>query len=271
MVMARKRLDLLLVEKGMVESREKAKALIMAGKVFGKNVRLDKPGMLVEEDAELVLKGEVHPYVSRGGLKLAKAVREFSLDLREKVVADIGASTGGFTDCSLQNGAARVYAIDVGYGQLDWKLRSDPRVVCLERTNARFLQRESLPEKVDWVVCDVSFISLAKIFPAMLNILREQGEVLALIKPQFEAGRENVGKNGVVRDPAIHEKVLSSILEKAESEGLVVKGLSYSPIRGPEGNIEFLVWLQKNGSEENAFNWRSIVTELVRQAQAGTE
>ncbi|RNC29243.1 MAG: 16S/23S rRNA (cytidine-2'-O)-methyltransferase TlyA [Candidatus Dichloromethanomonas elyunquensis] len=265
------RLDLLLVEKGMVESREKAKSLIMAGKVFHEHERLDKPGMMVEEDRRITLKGELHPFVSRGGLKLAKAIQEFGLNLKDKIIADIGASTGGFTDCSLQNGAAKVYAIDVGYGQLDWKLRSDPRVVCLERTNARFLTGESLPEMVDWVVCDVSFISLTKIFPAMLSILRNQGEVLALIKPQFEAGRENVGKNGVVKNPEVHASVIKNVLHNAVIQGFQVKGLSFSPIRGPEGNIEFLVWLKKSDSEEPSLNWNAMIAELIRQAQTGTE
>ncbi|NLI93556.1 MAG: TlyA family RNA methyltransferase [Peptococcaceae bacterium] len=265
------RLDLLLVQKGMAESREKAKSLIMAGKVYHENQLLDKPGMTIEEDRSLTLKGEIHPYVSRGGLKLAKAIQEFNLDFKDKVVADIGASTGGFTDCSLKNGAGKVYAIDVGYGQLDWKLRSDPRVVCLERTNARFLTSESLPETVDWVVCDVSFISLTKIFPAIFAVLKDQGQVLALIKPQFEAGRENVGKNGVVRDPLIHHAVLENVLESAIRQGFLIKGLSYSPIRGPEGNIEFLVWLQKNALDETQINWRDLLADLIRQAQAGTE
>jgi len=265
------RVDLFLAQKGLAESREKAKALIMAGKVFQDTLRLDKPGMLVAENANIQIKGEIHPYVSRGGLKLAKAIQEFGLDLRDKVIADIGASTGGFTDCSLQNGASKVYAVDVGYGQLDWKLRSDSRVVCLERTNARFLNGESLPEKVDWVVCDVSFISLTKIFPAMQAILKDDGQVLALIKPQFEAGRENVGKNGVVRDPQIHQNVLENVIENAVAQGFQVEALSYSPIRGPEGNIEFLVWLKKEMSSDATLDWRSTVTELVQQAKAGTE
>lgn len=266
------RLDILLVDKGMVESREKAKSLIMAGKVFNENIRLDKPGMMVNEDAALTIKGELHPFVSRGGLKLAKAIEVFQLDLKGKVIADIGASTGGFTDCALQNGAAKVYSIDVGYGQLDWKLRSDERVICLERTNARYLQEDSLPEKVDMVVCDVSFISLTKIFPAMISVLKENGQALVLIKPQFEAGRENVGKNGVVRDPQVHKDVLQNVLQEAENMGLRVCGLHFSPIRGPEGNIEFLAWLQKDNTQDGKdFDWVSMISFLVQQAQVETE
>lgn len=267
----KKRLDLLMVQKGLVDSREKAKRLIMAGIVYQENLRLDKPGMLVDENINITIKGEIHPYVSRGGLKLAKAIQEFNLDFRDKVIADIGASTGGFTDCALQNGAAKVYAIDVGYGQLDWKLRSDNRVVCLERTNARFLQTDSLPEKVDWVVCDVSFISLTKIFPAMLEILKDKGQVLALIKPQFEAGRENVGKKGVIKDAEVHLAVIEKVIRNAINLGFTIKGLSYSPIRGPEGNIEFLLWLVKGEAIAEDVDWYPIAVELVQQAKIGTE
>jgi len=265
------RLDVLLVQKGMVESREKAKALIMAGKVFQENMRLDKPGMPVNDDLNIIIKGELHPYVSRGGLKLAKAIDVFQMDLKGKVIADIGASTGGFTDCALQNGAKKVYAIDVGYGQLDWRLRSDERVECLERTNARFLNEQSLPEKVDMVVCDVSFISLTKLFTAIMAILKPEGDTLILIKPQFEAGPENVGKNGVVRDPQIHQQVLESVLQEAEKYLFTVRGLNYSPIRGPEGNIEFLAWLKKGLPEQQGIDWLSEVPMLVRQAQKEAE
>jgi len=265
---------MLLVEKGLAGSREKAKALIMAGKVFHENQCLDKPGMAVSADLNISVKGEVHPYVSRGGLKLEKAIQSFKLDFQGKVIADIGASTGGFTDCALQNGAVKVYAIDVGYGQLDWKLRSDPRVISLERTNARYLQDDSLLEKVNWVVCDVSFISLTKLFPALKAVLTPAGEALVLIKPQFEAGPENVGKNGVVRDPGIHRQVMEHVLQDAERHGFYVKGLDYSPIRGPEGNIEFLAWLAKGaGGQDNSadgIDWRSLVPELVQRAQIET-
>lgn len=290
------RLDLLLVQKGLVESREKAKSLIMAGKVYKENICLDKPGTLVDTDSDLIVKGVVHPYVSRGGLKLAKAIAAFDLDLKDKVVADVGASTGGFTDCALQNGAAKVYAIDVGYGQLAWRLRSDDRVICMERTNARYLNQDTLPEKIDWVVCDVSFISLTKVLPSIRMILKDNGQALVLIKPQFEAGPENVGKNGVVRDPNIHQDVLKKVLTESEQQGFQVIGLDFSPIRGPEGNIEFLAWLRKkidgkvipateeisqNNSEENLIenteensapiDWSSRLTGLVERAQTGTE
>lgn len=267
------RLDILLVERGMAQSREKAKSLIMAGKVYSdENNRLDKPGMMIDKDTSLQIKGDTLPYVSRGGLKLAKAIEKFKLDFRDKVVIDIGASTGGFTDCVLQNGAARVYAVDVGYGQLDWKLRCDERVISLERTNARYLDDGSISEKADWVVCDVSFISVVKIFPAITKILKENGQVIILIKPQFEAGRDKVGKNGVVRDPQVHLAVLEEVLTRAADYGLAVKGLDYSPIRGPEGNIEFLAWLVKsNNAGEILPGWIPGLSGLVREAQAKTE
>ena len=238
------RLDVLMVERGLASSREKARALIMAGLVYAREDRLEKPSQAVPPDFEVRLKENL-PYVSRGGLKMAQALEVFALEVRDKVAADIGASTGGFTDCLLQNGAARVYAIDVGYGQLDWKLRTDPRVVCLERTNARYLTADSLPEPIDLVVCDVAFISLTKIFPSIFQILKENGQAIVLIKPQFEAGPEKVGKKGVVRDPAVHREVVDHVLCFAQSQGFIVCGLEVSPIRGPEGNKEFLAWLKK--------------------------
>jgi len=265
------RLDVVLVQQGLADSREKAKALILAGQVYAENVRLDKPGMTVKEDIKLTIKGDVNPYVSRGGLKLAKAIKVFKLDFQDKIVADIGASTGGFTDCALQHGARKVYAIDVGYGQLDWKLRNDDRVVCLERTNARFLQENSLPEKVDIVVCDVSFISVTKILPAMFSLLQPEGQAIILIKPQFEAGPENVGKNGVVKEPQIHRQVIEFVLQEAEKHHFIVLGLDYSPIRGPEGNIEFLAWLKKSRTEAQSIAWRQLIPTLVQQAQKETE
>lgn len=271
MAKSKYRADVVLVQKGLVDSREKAKALIMAGKVFIENIRLDKPGMMIEEDVNLIIKGQLHPYVSRGGLKLAKAIEIFKLDFNEAIIADIGASTGGFTDCALQNGASRVYAIDVGYGQLDWKLRSDTRVKVLERTNARYLESKTIPEQVDWVVCDVSFISVTKIFSAILNILKDKGQMLILIKPQFEAGPDKVGKNGVVKDSGIHQEVIEKVLTVARNQGFKVMGLSYSPIRGPEGNIEFLGWLSKGNDEEISDYWISKISEIVLDAQAGTE
>ena len=225
------RLDVLVTERGLCESRQKAQATIMAGLVFVDGQRSDKPGTPVAEDASVEVRGHALRYVSRGGLKLEKAMQTFPITLEGKVCADIGASTGGFTDCMLQNGAAKVYAVDVGYGQLDWKLRSDARVVCLERTNARYLSTEQIPEALDFASIDVSFISLKLIFPALYALLREGGEVACLIKPQFEAGREKVGKKGVVRDPAVHLEVLENFLRHAKENGFTVLGITYSPIR----------------------------------------
>ncbi len=240
------RLDVLLVERGFAPTRQKAQAIIMAGSVFVAGQRVDKPGTAVANEAELEVRGHTLRYVSRGGLKLEKAMQTFPITLEGKTCADIGASTGGFTDCMLQNGARRVYAVDVGYGQLDWKLRSDERVVCLERTNARYLSAEQIPEPLDFASIDVSFISLKLIFPALYPLLREGGEIACLIKPQFEAGREKVGKKGVVRDPAVHLEVLQQFLQHAKENNFTVLGITYSPIRGPEGNIEYLGFLRKS-------------------------
>ncbi len=240
------RLDVLLVERGFAPTRQKAQAIIMAGSVFVAGQRVDKPGTAVANEAELEVRGHTLRYVSRGGLKLEKAMQTFPITLEGKTCADIGASTGGFTDCRLQNGARRVYAVDVGYGQLDWKLRSDERVVCLERTNARYLSAEQIPEPLDFASIDVSFISLKLIFPALYPLLREGGEIACLIKPQFEAGREKVGKKGVVRDPAVHLEVLQQFLQHAKENNFTVLGITYSPIRGPEGNIEYLGFLRKS-------------------------
>lgn len=269
MAKGKERIDILLVQHGLAASREKAKALIMAGRVFVSGQRIDKPGTELPEEAVLEVKGETPPFVSRGGLKLAKAVDAFELSFAEQVVADIGASTGGFTDCALQNGAKRVYAIDVGYGQLDWKLRTDPRVVSMERVNARYLEADSLPEKVDWVVSDVAFISITKIFAAMLAILKADGQVLTLIKPQFEAGREHVGKKGVVKDAKVHQLVLDEVLRQAEVVGFKVLGLAYSPIRGPEGNIEYLAWLTLQTAE--GIDWQAEMERVIEDAQKGTK
>lgn len=241
--MAKKRLDVLLVERGLSESRQKAQAVIMAGQVYSGGRRCDKAGLTLEEDAPLEVRGQLR-YVSRGGLKLEKAMQCFPITLAGKIAADIGASTGGFTDCMLQNGAEKVYAVDVGYGQLAWSIRNDPRVVCLERTNARYLTRAQIPEPLDFASIDVSFISLGLILPALRPLLKEGGEVAALVKPQFEAGREKVGKKGVVRDPAVHLEVLEQFLRHAEQSDFSVKGIDFSPIRGPEGNIEYLGYLQ---------------------------
>ena len=255
--MAKKRLDVLLVERGLADSRQRAQAVIMAGEVFSGSRRLDKPGMALEEDTLLEVRGKLR-YVSRGGLKLEKAMASFPISLEGKVAADIGASTGGFTDCMLQNGAARVYAVDVGYGQLAWSLRGDPR----ERTNARYLNREQIPEELDFASIDVSFISLKLILPALRPLMKEGGQVAALIKPQFEAGREKVGKKGVVRDPAVHQEVLEHFLVHAEDAGFTVKGIDFSPIRGPEGNIEYLGYLEAGPGQARYGD----LMELVRRS-----
>ena len=255
------RLDVLLVERGLQESRQKAQATIMSGLVFVKGQRVDKPGTAVPNDAEIEVRGNALKYVSRGGLKLEKAMASFPIDLRDAVCGDIGASTGGFTDCMLQNGARKVYAVDVGYGQLAWSLRSDERVVCMERTNARYLTHEQIPEELDFASVDVSFISLKLILPPLCGLLRQGGHVACLVKPQFEAGKEKVGKKGVVRDPAVHLEVLEHFLEHAKESGFTVLGLTYSPIRGPEGNIEYLGYLEKGDWQERAFDLKALVAE----------
>ena len=240
----KKRLDIAVLEKGLTPSRESAKALIMAGKIYVNGQKADKPGTDINENDLLELRGETLRYVSRGGLKLEKAIAEFGVTLSDSNCMDIGASTGGFTDCMLQNGACAVTAVDVGYGQFAWKLRSDPRVTCLERTNIRTID-EAQFEKFDFVSIDVSFISLTLVLPKADSLLKTGGEIICLIKPQFEAGREKVGKKGVVRDPQVHFEVIKKVLDFAVSLGLEVKGLTYSPIKGPEGNIEYLAYLAK--------------------------
>ena len=235
----------MVVEQGLAESREKAKAVIMSGLVYADHQKADKPGDLFPEDISLELRGTGLKYVSRGGLKLEKAVSEFSLELSGFVCMDIGASTGGFTDCMLQNGAKKVYAVDVGYGQLAWRLRTDNRVVNLERTNARYLTEKEIPEKIDFFSVDVSFISLTLILPALRPLLAESGRAVCLIKPQFEAGREKVGKKGVVRDREVHREVIEKIRNFALSNGFSVLGLTFSPVKGPEGNIVYLIYLQR--------------------------
>lgn len=240
----------MVTEQGHAESREKAKALIMAGLVYVDNQKADKPGDTFDENATIEVRGKGLAYVSRGGLKLEKAMKEFPLKLSGLTCMDIGASTGGFTDCMLQNGAVKVYSVDVGYGQLAWKLRTDERVVNLERTNARYLTREQIPEEIDFFSVDVSFISLTLILPAMRPLLSEHGRAVCLIKPQFEAGREKVGKKGVVRDKAVHEEVIQKILDFALQNGYSVLGLTYSPVKGPEGNIEYLVYLQRDDTPQ---------------------
>ena len=239
------RLDVALFERGLSKSREEARAFVMAGLVYIGETKAEKAGQFVTETDAITVRGDTCPFVSRGGYKLQKAMRDFPISLEDKVCADIGASTGGFTDCMLQNGASQVYAIDVGYGQLDWKLRSDARVVVLERTNARFMEPSWFRSPLDFASIDVSFISLDKILPALFPCLKDEGQVVALIKPQFEAGKDKVGKHGVVSDIQTHVEVIDRIVGVARTVGFCVKGLSYSPIRGPKGNIEFLVFLQK--------------------------
>ena len=242
----KERLDVILVRQGFAPSREKAKALLMAGSVFVDQQREDKAGTLFDEDKiKIEVKGKQLPYVSRGGLKLERAIRQFQITLQDKVCMDIGASTGGFTDCMLQNGAGKVYAIDVGHGQLAWTLRNDGRVVCMEKTNFRYVTPEMIGVPVDFASVDVSFISLTKILIPARNLLRGEGQIVCLIKPQFEAGRDKVGKKGVVRDRKVHSEVVRRMADYADMVGFAVKGLTYSPIKGPEGNIEYLMWLEK--------------------------
>lgn len=242
----KERLDVLLVQRGLAASREKAKAVIMAGDVLVNGQREDKAGTMIDEKAEILLKGKRLPYVSRGGLKLEKAMKSFGITLDGRVCMDVGASTGGFTDCMLQNGAVKVYAVDVGHGQLDWKLRNDERVVCMEKTNIRYVVPEDIQEAPSFVSIDVSFISLTKVLGPVRALMTDEGEIVCLIKPQFEAGREKVGKKGVVRDPAVHEEVICKVIEYAAQIGLERLGLEYSPIKGPEGNIEYLLYLRKS-------------------------
>ena len=247
--MAKERLDALLVKRNLVQSRERAKTTIMAGLVLVDGQKVDKAGTMVKPEAEIRVLGNTLPYVSRGGLKLEKAIREFGVSLRGKVAADIGASTGGFTDCMLQNGAVKVFAIDVGYGQLAWSLRTDERVVNMERTNVRNVTPDQLGQPVDLASIDVAFISLEKVLPSVREMLQPEGEIVALIKPQFEAGREKVGKKGVVREPSVHEEVIFRVLALARQMELTPKALTYSPVKGPEGNIEFLAHLSLDAAE----------------------
>ena len=259
--MAKKRLDVLLFERGLCESRQRAQAVIMSGQVYVAGQKVNKAGTAVEEAAEIEIRGNLLPFVSRGGLKLEKAMKTFRFSLDGCICADIGASTGGFTDCMLQSGASRVYAVDVGYGQLAWKLRQDPRVVSLERTNARHLTREQIPDPLDFASIDVSFISLKLILPALRPLLNKTGQVACLIKPQFEAGKDKVGKKGVVRDPDVHLEVLEHFFQHAAEAGFSVRGLTFSPIRGPEGNIEYLGHLSVGGEDAWHGDLRALVEE----------
>lgn len=261
--MMKERLDVLLVQKNLAPSREKAKAMIMEGIVFVDGQREDKAGATFAEDAPIEIRGNTLRYVSRGGLKLEKAMKNFGISLEGKICMDIGASTGGFTDCMLQNGAKKVYAVDVGYGQFAWKLRQDARVVCMEKTNIRYVTPEDIADVLDFASVDVSFISLTKVLGPAKELLSERGEMVCLIKPQFEAGREKVGKKGVVRDPAVHREVIERVLSFSRELGFTVKNLEFSPIKGPEGNIEYLVYLQKgsNGSQEEKVDIDAVVAQ----------
>lgn len=257
--MSKERLDVLLVNKGYATSREKAKTMIMEGLVFIKGNREDKAGSMFPDDVEITIKGEKLKYVSRGGLKLEKAMQSFPIELENKVCMDIGASTGGFTDCMLQNGAKYVYSIDVGYGQLDYKLRVDERVKCMEKTNFRYVTPEDIGQEVDFASVDVSFISLDKILKPAYDILSNSGEMVCLIKPQFEAGREKVGKKGVVREKSVHLEVIDKVVDFAKQTGFCIKGLDHSPIKGPEGNIEYLLYIKKCDDTDEVINPEKIV------------
>ncbi|MFD1433767.1 TlyA family RNA methyltransferase [Kroppenstedtia eburnea] len=269
--MAKERLDLVLVNKGYFPTRQQAQRAVMAGLVRVDGERADKPGTRIPPEATVEVAGPEHPYVSRGGLKLEQALKVFQLDLGGRVVLDVGASTGGFTDCALQNGAVKVYAVDVGYGQLAWKLRQDPRVVVMERTNFRHMRPADLPgETADFATVDVSFISLSLILPPLKDLLKMPGDVVALVKPQFEAGREQVGRKGIVRDPRIHRKVLARFVETATAAGFSLKGLAPSPITGSGGNIEFLSWLQRSPLEPPLLppDLENLIGETVEKAHS---
>ncbi len=260
----KKRLDVALFEKGYAESREKAKALIMSGIVFVNNQKCDKAGDTVKPEDKIEVRGKTLKYVSRGGLKLEKAMTVFGPELCGLTCADIGASTGGFTDCMLQNGAKKVYAVDVGYGQLAWKLRTDERVINLERTNFRYVTKEQIPDSLDFASVDVSFISLSHILPTLKTLLKPDGKAVCLIKPQFEAGKENVGKKGVVRDTAVHIDVINKIIKLVKENGYSLLGLDYSPVKGPEGNIEYLCYIVNNDSVDT--NYKCDVDKLVLES-----
>lgn len=263
--MAKDRLDVHLVNKGYFDSREKARRAIMEGIIFVNGIREDKPGFQVDGKAEIEVRGNPLPYVSRGGLKLEKAIKEFNIDLANKVCIDVGASTGGFTDCMLQNGASKIYSVDVGYGQLAWKLRNDSRVVVMERTNFRYIKPDDIGVLVDFISVDVSFISLTKIIPPAKQLLKEEGNIVCLIKPQFEAGRDKVGKKGVVRDARVHKEVIEKIIEFAQNFDLSILGLSYSPIKGPEGNIEYLLYLGQQTETQDSVSVEEVIEAAHNQ------
>ncbi|SHJ23513.1 TlyA family RNA methyltransferase [Hespellia stercorisuis] len=262
----KERLDILLVQRNLAASREKAKAIIMSGNVYVDGQKEDKAGTNFPVEAQIEVRGHTLPYVSRGGLKLEKAIAEFDVSVQDKVCTDVGSSTGGFTDCMLQNGARKVFAIDVGRGQLDWKLRQDERVVCMEKTNIRYVTPEDIGEPIDFSSIDVSFISLTKVLIPIRNYLVDDGEIVALIKPQFEAGREKVGKKGVVRERSTHHEVIEKVTSYAQSIGFAVLNIAFSPIKGPEGNIEYLVHLKKAGIENGLPEIQVDLDSVVDQA-----
>lgn len=259
----KERLDILLFNRGLAPSREKAKAIIMSGIVYVDDNKEDKAGTTFPENVKIEVRGNTLRYVSRGGLKLEKAMQEFDIKLDGNICMDVGSSTGGFTDCMLQNGAVKVYSVDVGHGQLDWKLRNDERVVCMEKTNIRYVTADDIEDKLDFASIDVSFISLTKVLMPVKNLLREQGEIVCLIKPQFEAGREKVGKKGVVRDRKVHAEVIEQVITYAESIELYPLALTFSPVKGPEGNIEYLLYLSKDETKRNMS--KSVHVEDIEQ------
>lgn len=265
--MAKERLDVRMTQLGLAESRQKAQAVIMSGQVYVNGQKQTKAGAPVVPEDAIEVRGKTLAYVSRGGLKLEKAMKCWPICLQDAVAADIGASTGGFTDCMLQNGASKVYAVDVGYNQLDWRLRTDPRVVCMERTNARYLTHEDIPDALDFASVDVSFISLNLILPALRGLLKEEGQVVCLVKPQFEAGKDKVGKKGVVRDPAVHLEVLEHFLDHARNAGFTVLDMEFSPIKGPEGNIEYLGYLKAGAGQ----SWQGDLKALVSRSHGTLE
>lgn len=255
----KQRLDIMLVDRGLAPSREKAKAIIMSGIVYVEGNKEDKAGSTFPENVNIEVKGSTLKYVSRGGLKLEKAMNSFPIELDSLICMDVGSSTGGFTDCMLQNGATKVYAVDVGHGQLDWKLRNDPRVVCMEKTNIRYVVREDIDDYIDFSSIDVSFISLTKVLEPVKNLLTDEGRIVCLIKPQFEAGREQVGKKGVVRDKKVHKEVIEKVIEYANSIELYPLMLDFSPVKGPEGNIEYLLFLSKNIKDKEAIGDNTVI------------
>ncbi len=265
----KERLDILLVNRNLAPSREKAKAIIMAGIVYVNGQKEDKPGAAFDMTADIQVRGSTLPYVSRGGLKLEKAVDCFGVELEGKICMDVGASTGGFTDCMLQNGAKKVYAVDVGHGQLDWKLRNDKRVVCMERTNIRYVTRDDVEDRIDFASIDVSFISLTKVLGPVKELLTESGQIVALIKPQFEAGREKVGKKGVVREKSTHLEVIQKVMDYGMELGFEILNLEYSPVKGPEGNIEYLIYLQKPGEKDGEAELSKVPGDTRESAEEG--